>query len=88
MKKLIKRTWHAPRYVSCYDILLRRIGNWEHAIALHTSPQALEAMVSEIYMVPFALWKDVEQEYRSGEVFVEIRSFLMSRVYALVPVFT
>lgn len=45
-------------------------------------------MVSEIYMVPFALWKDVEQEYRSGEVFVEIRGFLMSRVYALVPVFT
>ena len=53
-------------------------------MALHTSPQALGAMVREIYIVPFALWKDVEREYRSGEVFVEIRGFLMS----LVPVLT
>lgn len=57
-------------------------------MALHASPQALGAMVSEIYTVPSALWKDVKRGYRSGEVFVEIRGFLMSRVYALVLVFT
>lgn len=53
----------------------------------HASSETLGAMVSEIYMVPFGSWKDVERGYRSGDVIVEIRGFLMARVYRLVSMF-